>query len=212
MRIHVRLLLLTTVCLLALTACDKAKPPASSSQPDPPAASGSAETPVDRPQPTDLSKADARRLLAEDIDTEDYMILDASTKTSVDGEDYYVFIVANRTDNKPVGQVAVSAQTGEKYNYAGEGVLGAYAEFSLYDPESDHTYAWEGLFSDGSHTLELLPMDDTSFEYTVGELTGVARISGNTASDDAQGITLTFGTDGDLTLTGAVEGKFSPEH
>lgn len=212
MRRHVRLLLLTAACLLALTACDKAKPPTPSAGSDAPAASGSTQPPADPPAtPADLSKAEARRLLAEDIDTAAYMILDASTKTTVDGEDYYVFIVASREDNKPVGQVAVRLDTGEKFNYEGEGVLSDYAEFSLFDPEAAAAYSWEGQFSDGSRTLELLPMDETSFEYTLGDLTGVAQISGNTAKDAENDVTLSFDDAGALTLTGAAEGKFTPK-
>ena len=212
MRIHLRLLLLGAACLLTLAACDRAQPPAASSGSEPPAASGSTPPPAD--EPAALSKEDALRLLSEDIDTEAYMILDASTKTTVDGEDYYVFIVANRADNKPVGQIAVGAQTGEKYNYEGEGVLGAYADFSLYDPASTSTYAWEGLFSDGSSTLELLPMDDHAFEYTIttlsgDTLSGVAYITGNTANDEQNGQTFTFDVHGDLTLAGKAEGVFS---
>lgn len=212
---HIRLLLLTAACLLALTACEKTKPP-SVSVLDPPAASGSApETQPDgssQPQePEKLTKTEARRLLAEDIDTAEYMILDASTKTTVNGEDYHVFIVAGRADNKPVGQVAVSTKTGEKYNYTGEGTLGAYAEFSLYDTQAGIVYNWEGFFSDGSSTIELLPMDDSAFEYHIGEdMTGIAYIDGNTAEDEVNGQTFTFDAEGNLTLAGKAEGIFSP--
>ena len=209
MKRYVRLLALATTCFLVLTACDKAKPPASSSAIDPPAASSADPLPPE-PAASKLSKKDALHLLAEEIDTEEYMILDASTKTTVDGEDYYVFIVANRLDNKPAGQVAVSAQSGKKYNYEGEGVLGAYADFSLYNPADDRTYSWEGLFSDGTRSLELLPMDNTSFEYATAELVGVAHISDNTAVDEINKVTLTFDENGDLTLSGSIEGVFSP--
>ncbi|MGM9611880.1 MAG: hypothetical protein ACI3XZ_00100 [Butyricicoccus sp.] len=206
--------LLAAACLFTLTACGEKKPavssveePASSSLP---VQQKPEETEEKTPESTALSMSDARRLLAEDIDTDDYMILDGGTKLEVEGDSYYLFIIANRTDNKVVGQLAVNKKTGDKYNYEGEGTLGDYSEFSLYNPETDAVYDWEGIFVEGERTLELLPIDENSFEYILGDLTGVARIEGSTAQDLENNVTFSWDEDGGLVLLGDAEGNFAP--
>lgn len=214
-------LLMALTCLLACAACEKKQPASagSSSQTVEPQSSAvvqQPEKPVEQKDPaktpteSELSMSDARRLLAETIDTEKYLLLDAKTNLEVDGHRYYVFIVADRADSKAVGQVAVDKATGEKYNYEGEGHLGAYSDFSLYDPVVDAVYDWEGVFTDGSRTLELLPMDAGSFEYLLDERDGVARIEGGKAKDAENDIAFAWNEDGSLTLSGAAEGVFSP--
>lgn len=203
--------LLLAACLLLLTACGPDKSPAASSGGE--AASSlepSPQTPPDASHGSGLTVSDARRLLAEDIDTDAYLILDGGTKLEVKGENYYVFIVANRDDNKVVGRLAVNQATGDKYNYEGEGMLGDYSEFSLYDPETDAVFDWDGVFSDGSRTIELLPADGNSFEYTIGEKTGVARVTGATAADEENELYFAWNADGALVLSGAEEGVFTP--
>ena len=204
--------LLAAACLFALTACGEKKPAVSSVEP------ASSSLPVQQKPDTSekpaesaaLSMSDARRLLAEDIDTDDYMILDGGTKLEVEGDSYYLFIIASRADNKVVGQLAVNKNTGEKYNYEGEGTLGDYSEFSLYNPETDAVHDWEGVFQDGERTLELLPIDENSFEYILGDLTGVARIEGSTAKDLENNVTFSWDEDGGLILLGDAEGSFAP--
>ncbi len=214
MRKYIRWMALLAACLFTLTACGEKKPAASVSSAD--AASSSLpvqqkpDTSEKPPESTARSMSDARRLLAEDIDTDAYMILDGGTKLEVEGDNYYVFIIANRADNKVVGQLAVNKKTGDKYNYEGEGTLGDYSEFSLYNPETDATYDWEGVFQDGERTIELLPIDDNSFEYILGDLTGVARIEGSTARDLENDVTFSWDEDGGLVLLGGAEGNFAP--
>lgn len=202
--------ILAALCLLALGGCDK--------KGDTSDAGASSSLPVSEPGPAqsdapvsespDLSVSDARGLLAETIDTDTYMILDGSTKAEIDGEGYYVFLVAAKADNKPVGQVAVNKRTGEKFNYEGENKLSSYEDFQLYDPAVDAVVDWEGVFTDGERTLELIPMDERSFEYMLDDLVGVARGTGNTAEDEENGVTFTY-EDGVITLSGAAEGAFT---
>lgn len=212
MKKYIPMMALAAACLMALAACGDKKPAASSEGP------ASSSLPVQQPDTSAgvpvseaLSMSDARRLLAEDIDTEAYMILDGGTKLEVEGQSYYVFIVANREDNRVVGQLAVNKETGEKYNYEGEGILGDYSEFSLYDPKTDAAFDWEGVFTDGERTIELLPIDGRSFEYVLGDRTGVARIDGGTAKDEENDVTFSWDEDGKLVLLGGVEGAFTPE-
>ena len=213
MRKSIAWIALAAICLFALGGCEKGKGYAASSDVEP----VSSSLPVSDVQPDassevvtespDMSVSDARNLLAETIDTDTYMILDGSTKVEVDGEGYYVFLVAQKSDNTAVGQVAVNKRTGEKFNYAGENKLTDYSDFQLYDPATDAIVDWEGTFSDGTRTLELIPMDERSFEYMLDDQNGVARGMGNTATDEENNITFTY-ADGASTLSGAAEGVF----
>lgn len=203
--------LLAAFCLLCCAGCEKNGADASSS-PAPGVSSSlpvSDVTPTPPPESSDMSVSEARALLAETIDTDTYFILDGNTKVEVDGEGYYVFLVATKQDNKAVGQVAVNKRTGEKFNYQGEGQLSDYSDFQLYDPAVDAVAEWEGVFTDGTRTLELIPMDERSFEYLLDDLNGVARGTGNTAEDEENGITFTY-EEGSITLSGAAEGVFTP--
>lgn len=212
MRKYIPMMALLTACLFLFTACGEKKPkaPVSSGKDSVSAPVQQPDTSEEPPESAVLSMSDARRLLGEDIDTEDYMILDGGTKAKVNDRDYYVFIVADREDNKVVGQLAVDQETGEKFNYEGEGKLGAYSEFSLYDPEVDAEFDWEGVYTDGERTVELLPMDDNSFEYMIGDVTGVAKINVAKAEDAENGITFSWDEGGNLVLVGAVVGTFAP--
>lgn len=157
----------------------------------------------------ELSVSDARNLVKEDIDTDKYQVLDGNTRLEIDGNGYYVFIVANKSDNKPVGQIAVDRKTGEKYNYKGEDTLEDYSKFTLYNPATDMKADWEGTFTDGKRNLELLPMDESSFEYILdGDDGGVAQATGNTAKDATRNVTFTYGEDGSITISGEVTGVF----
>ena len=212
MKKYIPMMALAAACLMALAACGGKKPAASSEGPASSSLPGQQpDTSAGVPVSEALSMSDARRLLAESIDTEAYMILDGGTKLEVEGQSYYVFIVANREDNRVVGQLAVNKETGEKYNYEGEGILGDYSEFSLYDPKTDAAFDWEGVFTDGERTIELLPIDGRSCEYVLGDRTGVARIDGGTAKDEENDVTFSWDEDGKLVLLGGVEGAFTPE-
>lgn len=155
--------------------------------------------------------SDARRLLAEGIDTEAYMILDGGTKLEVEGQSYYVFIVANREDNRVVGQLAVNKETGEKYNYEGEGILGDYSEFRSMTRKPTRPLTGKASLQTANARLSCCRFDGRSFEYVLGDRTGVARIDGGTAKDEENDVTFSWDEDGKLVLLGGVEGAFTPE-
>lgn len=204
------LLLAAAFCLLAGCSKQNHQPAASSagtSSSAPPAQSAPAasSSPAEDPK---LTVSDARGLLAETIDTDTYLILNSGTHAKIDDDDYYVFLIAAKKDNTAIGQVAVNARTGEKYNYKGQNKISDYADFELYDASADAVIDWEGTFSDGTRTLELIPMDERSFEYMLDDLNGVARGTGNTATDEDNNLTFTY-QDGVITLSGAAEGDFT---
>ncbi len=207
-------IILAAMCLLVCAGCESGQ--AASSQAgasvsdlpvpaDASSASSSSAASQSTAKRASMSASDARGLLSETIDTDTYDI----TEGQANGE-YYVFTVTNKADGAAVGQVAVNQYTGEKHTYQEDGTLGDYSGFALYDPAVDAVASWEGIFSDGTRTLELLPMDDRSFEYALDDLTGVARGTGNTATDEENGLVFTYEADGTITLSGAAEGVFSP--
>lgn len=218
--------LLTLTCVLSMTACNKTKPDNSSSETEEVKTSVQVQSEVssqvsepvepENNQDTtvisdELSVADARRIVAETIDTDTYLILDGKTNLEIDSNKYHTFIIANKSDNKAVGQIAVDCKTGEKFNYKGENTIEDYSNFKLYDPEVDMEANWEGIFTDGTRTLELLPMDDKSFEYMIddGEDGGTAQATGNTAKDISRDVTFTYGEDGSITISGEITGVFT---
>ena len=209
-----------------MTACNKTKPDNSSSETEEVKTSVQVQSEVssqvsepvepENNQDTtvisdELSVADARRIVAETIDTDTYLILDGKTNLEIDSNKYHTFIIANKSDNKAVGQIAVDCKTGEKFNYKGENTIEDYSNFKLYDPEVDMEANWEGIFTDGTRTLELLPMDDKSFEYMIddGEDGGTAQATGNTAKDISRDVTFTYGEDGSITISGEITGVFT---
>lgn len=218
--------LLALTCVLSMTACNKTKPDNSSSETEEVKTSVQVQSEVssqvsepvepENNQDTtvisdELSVADARRIVAETIDTDTYLILDGKTNLEIDSNKYHTFIIANKSDNKAVGQIAVDCKTGEKFNYKGENTIEDYSNFKLYDPEVDMEANWEGIFTDGTRTLELLPMDNKSFEYMIddGEDGGTAQATGNTAKDISRDVTFTYGEDGSITISGEITGVFT---
>ncbi len=218
--------LLALTCVFSMTACNKTKPNSSSSETE---AKTSTQTEVSSSAPTqpedkqdtnqdtnktvsnELSVSEARSIVAETIDTNTYLILDGKTNLEIDSNKYHTFIIANKSDNKAVGQIAVDCKTGEKFNYKGENTIEDYSNFKLYDPKVDIQASWEGIFTDGTRTLELLPMDDKSFEYMIddGEDGGIAQVTGNTAKDISRDVTFTYGEDGSITISGEITGVFT---
>ena len=218
--------LLALTCVFSMTACNKTKPNSSSSETE---AKTSTQTEVSSSAPTqpedkqdtnqdtnktvsnELSVSEARSIVAETIDTNTYLILDGKTNLEIDSNKYHTFIIANKSDNKAVGQIAVDCKTGEKFNYKGENTIEDYSNFKLYDPKVDIQASWEGILTDGTRTLELLPMDDKSFEYMIddGEDSGIAQATGNTAKDISRDVTFTYGEDGSITISGEITGVFT---
>ena len=217
--------LLAFTCVFSMTACNNTKPEqntstsetksetsvesqVSSAMPEPVEPENNQDTTVISDE---LSVSDARRIVAETIDTDTYLILDGKTNLEINSNKYHTFIIANKSDNKAVGQIAVDCKTGEKFNYKGENTIEDYSNFKLYDPQVDMNADWEGIFTDGTRTLELLPMDDKSFEYMIddGEDGGTAQATGNTAKDISRDVTFTYGEDGSITISGEITGVFT---
>lgn len=159
-------------------------------------------------QKSDLSISEAKNLVLQTIDTSKYNVLEKVEDVEIASKKYYIVTVSNINDNSVVGQVAVDCITGEKYSYTDDKKLEDYKKFKLFDPEMDIKFDWEGTFTDGSRVLELLPMDDKSFEYIIDDESGVASIDGNSAKDNERNIVFNYEKDGSITLSGEITGAF----
>ncbi|MDO4269565.1 MAG: hypothetical protein Q4C72_01455 [Eubacteriales bacterium] len=171
---------------------------------------------LEESDPSGMTEDEARGLLAEAIDETQYTI-DLTDETLSVGKDdaaheYYVFAVGDAA-GEPVGKVAVDRETGEKYNYLGDGVLDEYATFPLYDPAADAACDWEGAYAGPAlMELEILQGDADSFTYLFSDGTvGEAVISGNTAKSADGEINFLFAEDIVTVAGGGLTGNYTPQ-
>lgn len=175
----------------ALTGCGKqtdVTPPTQTEQPATPP-----PTPQ-KPAKTQLTEDEAKALVKEKL-PEGYQATAAGTAESDQikkGASYALFTVADK-DGKRVGTVAIDRESGDRYNYAGEGKLSEYSEFPLYDAATDAQCDWNGVFKNGTLSVELMQADSTSFEFYFSDGgDGVARVKGNTAQTTDGKYTFTY--------------------
>ncbi len=165
---------------IGLSGCGKpaeVTPPTQTQQPTTPE-----PTPQD-PAPITLTEDEAKALVTERL-PEGYQAEAAGTMESNQirqGAGYALFTVSD-ADGNQIGTVAIDQESGDRYNYAGEGMLSEYSDFPLYDAATDAQCDWNGVFVNGAISVELMQADSTSFEfYFSDEGDGIARIQGNTA-------------------------------
>ena len=140
---------------------------------------------------TGLTEHEALEQVAGVIDGEEYTV-EATDETLTVGtdeasvRDYYVFAVTAAAENRAVGKVAVDCETGEKYNYLGDGVLDDYDTFPLYDAEAEQHKDWPGSYvSPAGVTLTITQEEETGIAYCFSDGTeGVAAVSGETAKSE----------------------------
>lgn len=107
---------------------------------------------------------------------------------AAEARDYFV-VAVNEAEGKAVGKIAVDQETGERYNYLGDGVLEDYATFPLYNPAVDGVGGWEGTYK-GPVSIELEITRDApdTLNYLFSDGTqGTAAVTGETArSEDGE--------------------------
>ncbi len=115
---------------------------------------------------------------------------------------YYIFSVSK--DKEPlVKELAVQVISGEIYSYDVEAGVQDYSNFPLYDKEKDSVISWEGKYDNEKCSINLMPGDSNSFEFTINNakgdeiITAVAITEGNKATFTNEGYELVFEISGD---------------
>lgn len=163
-----------------------------------------------------LAVEDAKAIVEQGLDLNIYTVSLLSDQVLVNDIGYYTFLVKQKNVVlEPV--LAVKKTTGELFSFYNDGTLGDVSELNIYHANQDTVCDWNGDYfrynnlqeSDGE--IHLSQGDATSFEFSIfamyhlniGELSGIARINGNTASyDDGNGFSLAFlMNDGELIIT-----------
>lgn len=154
-----------------------------------------------------LSEQEALQQVSDAVDKTQYAV-EATEETLSVGTDaasaceYYVFVVSDAT-GRTVGKVAVDRETGEKYNYLGDGVLDDYATFPLYNAEAEQHKGWPGSYvSPAGVTLTITQEEETGIVYCFSDGTeGTAAVNGETAKSADEQVNFLL-ADGIITVAG----------
>lgn len=154
-----------------------------------------------------LSEQEALQQVAGAVDEAQYDV-EATEETLSVGADaasareYYVFVISDTT-GRTVGKVAVDRETGEKYNYLGDGVLDDYTTFPLYDAEAEQHKGWPGSYvSPAGVTLTITQEEETGIVYCFSDGTeGTAAVNGETAKSADEQMNFLL-ADGIVTVAG----------
>ncbi len=115
----------------------------------------------------------------------------------VDGRNYYTYTVLDANEEEMDQLLAVDAISGEVFVYdLDNNAVFDFSTFELYNSESDEAVSWEGSFVNGDSTLDIEPVEDDAFEFTLkkGNNTrlGVANSKGREARYENGAESITF--------------------
>ena len=137
-----------------------------------------------------MTEEEALARVSAPIDGEQYAVAPTGETLSVGGgggqaHEYFVFSVSRAT-GEPVGKVAVDRETGEKYNYLGDGVLEGYDSFPLYNAEAEKQTGWDGVYSNATAlSLTITQEEEGAFSYAFSDGTeGTAVVTDETAKSE----------------------------
>lgn len=172
--------------------------------------------PTENPTPeyTGLTEQDAQALVDEKLPEGYTSEANGMLDKDENGNTHYLFRVFDG-DKQEVGQVAIDKESGERHSYDGEKLL-PYSDFVLYDPSVDAVIDWNGKYTNGEFTLELIQEDGHSFWFLFSDSgpEDVAQVTGNTAAYADGKLTFTMQEDGSLVVGGtetAFTGTYQPE-
>lgn len=148
----------------------------------------------------EIDENSAQQLVEERLDTTKYSA-EKQDDITVDDENYYVYKILEGDTALSMG-VAVNKISGELYAYKEDKTIAPYSEFTLYDESKDAQVDWEGTYTSEAATLELMPADANSFEFTLASkdgtdtITGAVQVNGNEAVyEEESGYKITFVND-----------------
>jgi hypothetical protein len=141
-----------------------------------------------------LSEEDAKQLVSEQLEGKKCEYV-SDGKVEIGDDNYLVFHITQ--DGKELKQgLAVQNLSGEIFAYDFDTKKVAdYTTFELYDEETDKEYSWDGSYVNDKTRLELLPIDDSSFELHIYQnekevFTSNGRQAGNTATCEGEEVTI----------------------
>lgn len=141
-----------------------------------------------------LSEEDAKQLISEQLEGKNCEYV-SDSKVEIGEDTYLVFRITQ--DGKELKQgLAVQNLSGEVFTYDFDTKKVAdYTTFELYDEETDKEYSWDGSYVKEKIRIELLPIDDSSFELHTYQkekevFTSTGRPAGNTATCEGEEFTI----------------------
>ena len=206
-----RFLLLLAAVAVLFTACgkknEKTAKSGSSSETAAESSRESDEEEYEEPEIEEIDQNSADKYLSEKLDQLDCRAV-FSEYTEVDGVDVYLYSVVNKKEEELDQMLAVNAVSGEVmvYDYDKDKLL-PFDRFEYYVDDGQGEVSWDSKYYLDPRTVELLPADDNSFEFTIKkngdskiELEGVASVDGskkNEAVYEDEKVSLTFVNKGD---------------
>lgn len=135
---------------------------------------------------TGIDEKSAQQLVSERLDTSKYST-EKEDEITVDDKNYYVFKILQ--DGSPLSMgIAVDKLSGELSAYKEDKTIVPYSEFTLYDEAKDTSVNWEGTFKNDVATLELMPADSNSFEFSLTSKAGSYTVSGVAQASDKEAV------------------------
>ena len=131
-----------------------------------------------------------------------------SEYADVNDEHCFLYSVVNKDEEELTQMLAVNAVSGEVLVYdADEDRLLPYDRFEFYVDDGSAPASWDGKYYLAPRTVELMPADDNSFEFTITkdeadapQLEGVAGVSSDNNHEavyEDKDLSLTFVNKGD---------------
>jgi len=167
----------------------------------------SEEEEYEAPEAEEIDQDSADKFLSEKLDELDCRAV-FSEYSEVDGVDVYLYSVVNKKEVELDQMLAVNAVSGEVmvYDYDNDKLL-PFERFEYYVDSGSGEVGWDSKYYLEPRTVELMPADDNSFEFTIKkkgeekpELEGVAAVDPgkkNEAVYEDDKVSLTFLNKGD---------------
>lgn len=188
------ILCVSALCALSLAACGTDGNPTSVSSSGEPTVTQSSTNEGD--PSAQLKPDDAYQLVSEKAPD---LSISANDTVTVDGHTYYLYLVSDSVSGVSCNYV-VDNQSGEVSVYTEDGKIQPLSSSPFAEEDFDTECNWDGTFTKGTLSFELMQGDPQSFEFSVIQekdmvpLTGVASVHGNLArfQDEEAGIILDF--------------------
>ncbi len=170
-----------------------------------------------------IEQKDADMLLNEALTGTGCKAVFADTE-EIDENGYYTYTVIDPDGGEMETGLAVNGFSGDVYVYdPGKKKVSSFEEFDYYDSSvlKNRNISWDGKFVLDNYSVELLPADESSFEFTVSKkdkklVSGLAVIKGDEAGweseDKSESITFKMIDDKTLQMVGNGKAMISGQY